>query len=83
MLADQVYLDLGNGNDYLQLGGNGNTMGGGVTANSATYLGGSGDDSVVNQSNKPLFGSSREFEHTPLVIKPLDRVAKGGNVAKS
>ena len=83
VVADQIYLDLGNGNDYLQLGGNGNTFGGGVSANSATYLGGNGDDSVVNHSNSALSGSFSKFEHMPMVIKPLNTVATLGQLEKA
>ncbi len=40
--ADQVYVDLGKGNDILAIGGKGSVLGGGVNTNSATYLAATG-----------------------------------------
>ncbi|HTQ38244.1 MAG TPA: hypothetical protein VMJ32_04415, partial [Pirellulales bacterium] len=69
--ADQIYVDLGKGNDTLQFGGNGSVHGGGVIANTATYLGNSGVDSVLNDSYSQLFGSFTGFEQMPPKIMPL------------
>ena len=38
--ADQVLVDLGNGNDTLGFGGNGKVNGGGLVANTASFIGG-------------------------------------------
>ena len=70
--ADQVLVDLGNGNDTLGFGGNGKVNGGGLVANTASFIGGAGTDSVFNHSNALLPGSYSGFESMPMVIKPLD-----------
>ena len=80
--ADQVYVDLGKGNDTLGFGGNGHVYGGGLVANQATFLGGDGVDAVFNQSGSALFGSFTKFESMPPVIKPLDVVNLGGLLSK-
>jgi hypothetical protein len=67
-VADQVFVDLGSGDDTLQVGGNvllpGATAGG-MIANQATYLGGTGVDKVLNESGGDLFGSFSGFESMP------------------
>jgi hypothetical protein len=69
-----VYVDLGKGNDILEIGGKGNVIGGGVTSNSATYLGGDGVDQVINDSALDLFGSFTGFETIPhtALVKAVD-----------
>jgi hypothetical protein len=70
--ADQVFVDLGKGDDTFQIGGNGAVRGGGVVAGSATYLGNSGVDSVFNDTNAPLSISSFSgFEQMPPRIHML------------
>jgi hypothetical protein len=78
LTADQVYVDLGNGNNTLQFGGNewnGQVQtGGGVIANKATYLAGNGVDQVMNESGQALFGSFTGFEivpHMPIMPLPI------------
>ncbi len=74
--ADQIYVDLGKGNDTLKFGGNGAKRGGGVIANSATYLGDAGVDSVFNDTNSAgLPGTFTGFETMPPKIIPLVVVA--------
>ncbi|HEY2827172.1 MAG TPA: hypothetical protein VGJ04_06190 [Pirellulales bacterium] len=65
--ADEVYVDLGKGNDILAIGGKGSVIGGGVSTPSATYLGGDGVDQVVNGSAVDLFGNFSGFETMPHV----------------
>jgi hypothetical protein len=77
--ADQVFVDLGNGDDTLRIGGNDfwGFTGGGVAANKATYLGGDGVDRVINESGQDLFGSFSGFEimpHKPLAPLPIVHV---------
>jgi hypothetical protein len=72
VIADQIYVDLGKGNDTLKFGGNNGIRGGGVIANSATYLGNSGVDSVFNDTYGPLSTNGFSgFEHMPSKIMPL------------
>ncbi len=66
--ADQVYVDLGKGNDILAIGGKGSVLGGGVNTNSATYLGGDGVDQVINGTPGDLYGSFTGFEALPYMV---------------
>jgi hypothetical protein len=66
--ADQVYVDLGKGNDILAIGGKGSVLGGGVNTNSATYLGGDGVDQVINGTPGDLYGSFTGFETMPHML---------------
>jgi hypothetical protein len=67
-------VDLGKRNDTLQFGGNGGVRGGGVIANSATYLDNSGVDSVFNDTYGYPSGSFTGFEQMPSKIMPLQAV---------
>jgi hypothetical protein len=68
MSADQIYVDLGTGDDRLRLCN--------VAANQATYLGGDGVDAVFNDGGTGLFGSFSGFETMP--HKPLSGIAPIG-----
>lgn len=58
VVADSIYLNLGAGNDFLQIGGDGNNhkAGGIFTAHGSTYDGGTGSDSLWNEGFNYLSG---------------------------
>lgn len=64
VVADQVFLDLGDGTDTLQIGGDakGNKAGGVFANDGADYMGGAGSDSLTYLGYEPRSGTYSGFE---------------------